>query len=416
MNDYFDRFRSELIGSEETRQKIVRRRRTVVLIVCVLLVGLGSLFPLSERRTSVVAANEQLESAVVEAAAESSDSVDESIAVNESTGRDDLLLAFAAAPDDRRFRTSATWSEDGVFILGGVGGEAEEGVAGYSFSLVNPGWNPIEADARADRSEHLSVWAGDKVVILGGYNDAEFNSTAAAYDPVSRRWEDLPPIPLMSTSAAENALSWFDSALWLVDGPAGQVHRLGAGEADWETSSLDGEIAIDPVFVPTEQFLFLVSSGSADRIVVLEAGTSEWRSVASPPQYAGELDVLRSSNVVGLPNSRLLLWAADPTLFFDYDPVEGLWTAGEPLGLPSCEGSASPLLFEDELWIYTSCGSPGEARQYSLSDQTLESSVIVAIDRGWSNSARISESILLDPFAGTDDLSVFSPEAVSISQ
>src|SRR5919198_4648344 len=55
--------------------------------------------------------------------------------------------------------------------------------------------------ARADR--HASgAWTGRELVILGG-NDADGKvfSDAAAYDPATRRWRRLPPLPEPRTGA-----------------------------------------------------------------------------------------------------------------------------------------------------------------------------------------------------------------------
>jgi hypothetical protein len=107
------------------------------------------------------------------------------------------------APDYPLFDHSVTWTGDELIVLGGAGGDMDDGLLVDDPRAWNPsdGWRPIAAPPGPTRNRHSAVWTGEELVIWSGTSQPfgvgdGLLSTAAAYDPDTDSWRRLASSPL----------------------------------------------------------------------------------------------------------------------------------------------------------------------------------------------------------------------------
>ncbi|MFP3902221.1 MAG: hypothetical protein ACLFXM_15305 [Acidimicrobiia bacterium] len=92
-------------------------------------------------------------------------------------------------PPERLERPTTTWTGDELVVMGGPGTPFRQ-AAGIAYHLRNDEWRRLPEPPDEIRAEALSAdWDGERVVVVN------YDMQAAAYDPETDSWTELPPVP-----------------------------------------------------------------------------------------------------------------------------------------------------------------------------------------------------------------------------
>lgn len=107
----------------------------------------------------------------------------------------------------------------------------------------DPGWHELPAAPLRPAFGAAAAWTGTEFVVWGGYAgagtpDEEAVAQAAAYDPATDRWRELPDAPI--PGAYDGEALWTGTEVWVVGGFGGETGRdpmLGAAAYDPATDA-----------------------------------------------------------------------------------------------------------------------------------------------------------------------------------
>lgn len=269
---------------------------------------------------------------------------------------------------------ASAWTGSELLVWGGPGPKAA------AYDPVADSWRRLDPGPLAERTQFASVWTGSELVIIGGYapladsvdmaNDGVWGD-AAAYDPATQRWRDLPGTGLERTGAA----------VWT------------GSEIVWVADSRSAE-------------------GTAGIALALDPDGGGWRRLAEPPLARfTAAPVWTGSELVAIG----ALVRVDPDQpnpgethggVASYDPVSDTWTEIEPpeglrvdhLSLPAAVwtgtevlvlGSSGPFVPVDDVIPLSGVAYDPESGTWRmLPDPSLS-------DRGGMASAWIGTELLL---------------------
>jgi len=419
MTDYETELRSALLAAEPRRRMLVRRSRArVTAIVIISTLGLGSLavtqFPNPTTTETVETATEEWGPA--SSAVEPATSVERVDNEPPAPGVESAFAAFESPLTPGSIDHSATWTEIGLFIVGGRSVDGSTIYAGTQvFSLDDGQWSQAAQDSLARRAGHLAVWTGDRLVVLGGSVGTDAVRTVGAFDPETMTWSELPETPFHGMLDA----TWFRGAIWVVT-IEGLVFRLDEVEEAWLPENVKAT-GIDARFVTSGDSLYLLSSevfsseqGRLDANV-LGPGSSDWKQVRERTHDLGlPLGEFFWPNAMAGPDSSLIVWSGEGQgTLFRFHPGRNVWEQGDDLPLPACEGYAKPLTIDNVVWVYAVCTEePGLVLRFDINTLAVLDERQVSLTRDWSPYAAYVDGSLLDPDGPTSDIGEFAPRVL----
>lgn len=89
--------------------------------------------------------------------------------------------APVAAPEGSRPGDSAIWTGDELIVWGG--GDERVLADGAAYDPVTKRWAQLPEAPIGGRSAHAAIWTGEGMLILGGWGDGRYESNAAIYLP-----------------------------------------------------------------------------------------------------------------------------------------------------------------------------------------------------------------------------------------
>ncbi len=120
---------------------------------------------------------------------------------------------------------SSVWNGEKMLVWGGYSRNAtcnpcshEDGAA---YDMVSDSWELMSPGPLAGRGAHRAVWAGDRMVVWGGFNTTELKD-GAAYDPKSDSWEPLAAGPLLARQGQGMVMAGDQVVIWGGHGPHGE--------------------------------------------------------------------------------------------------------------------------------------------------------------------------------------------------
>lgn len=184
------------------------------------------------------------------------------------------------SPLRARARSASTVAGSSVFIWGGVGSGGRSSTLygnGALYTLDSRRWNLLPPSPLVPRSGASALWTGSEVVVIGGWAGkvhAHLSLTGAAYDPASNSWSTLPAIPKPAGRVAAIDAGWTGhelDVLVLSHPSSGKTNFESAawmpGTSPWHALPTSGAEASSLSTVPVwtgSRFYFLGSNICAD--------------------------------------------------------------------------------------------------------------------------------------------------------
>jgi len=208
---------------------------------------------------------------------------------------DDWVPTTTTGAPDARVSHTAVWSGEEMIVWGGESWDNQWFLvdSGARYNLIADSWTPLPSlDSAGPRIDATAVWADDRMLIWGGYGEAEFPEEGAGYVPATDSWSP------MST----------------VDSPSGRTGH----SAIW----------------------------TGEEMIIWGGNTG----TQSGARYDPEADQWTAVGVVGAPSNRtrhsavwtgseMVVWGGYSGGFFDtggrYDPVSDSWTSTATLDAPA---------------------------------------------------------------------------------
>jgi hypothetical protein len=138
---------------------------------------------------------------------------------------------ISPAPLAPRVRTHGVWSGEELLVWSGVepGHATDEAFDvvddGAAYDPTTDSWRELPTSPISGRAGAAAVWAGDRVVVWGGFSGAdEALDDGAAYLPDEDVWVELPPAPM--TGRGDATAVWTGGEVLIIGG-AERVGRPG---------------------------------------------------------------------------------------------------------------------------------------------------------------------------------------------
>lgn len=234
------------------------------------------------------------------------------------------------APLAPRVGAAAVWAGDRLVVWGGFAGPNNPLGDGAAYVREQDAWVTIPPAPISPRGDMVTAWTGEEVLLLGGGQRTQrpwgttlgVQRDGAAYNPATDRWRMLPPLPPEVWPIHQRVVG-----TWT----AGQLFVWGSGAARYDPGA-DGWELIDTPSAglwpggrvqavqvgDSVAVVGLVLSGDPDTFGLLyEPGTDDFDRVPGLPRTA----MTRERQVVGAGDYL--------TLFLD-DPADaGAWRLGD---------------------------------------------------------------------------------------
>ena len=200
------------------------------------------------------------------------------------------------APIGPRFQHLAVSTGNGLFVWGGYGGDSER-TDGAFYDASTQSWvKAPRAPLARDRGDAIGVWTGTEVVVVNGIDG---NVRAAAYQPGTNTWRELPDPPLKNSA---NMMSW--------------------------AVFVDGAVVVVAVSEEGEE-------GVRNEVAVLDLASGEWRIGAGPsaPFGSGFDAVVVGSEVVVVARHGMGGKSCGQPVVLSYSPASDVWRPITPTPL-----------------------------------------------------------------------------------
>ncbi|HEX6232355.1 MAG TPA: hypothetical protein VFZ63_04445 [Jiangellaceae bacterium] len=150
-----------------------------------------------------------------------------------------MTRTISEAPLAPRVRTHAAWSGQEMLVWSGIepGDETDEVFDvfddGAAYDPTADSWRELPAAPISGRASAAAVWAGDRLVVWGGFSGPhEALDDGAAYLPDKDAWMELPPAPI--TGRGDATAVWTGREVLIVGGAerAGRQGRVSGLQRD----------------------------------------------------------------------------------------------------------------------------------------------------------------------------------------
>ena len=181
---------------------------------------------------------------------------------------------------------------------------------GAAWSFADQRWRTLAPSPLSPREHALAVWTGSEVLIVGG---ADGTRDAAAYDPATDTWRELPGLPFDASEELSSA-AWTGSELVVaqIQGRANEFHP-----SDTYVLEPAADVTEDPVRLEVRTRFELVDlvvdvrvgGGQIEQPVVVEVAEGDAPAAAANRERAEPRDrsrvVERAAAVVAVEGKRL---------------------------------------------------------------------------------------------------------------
>ncbi len=120
---------------------------------------------------------------------------------------------------------SSVWTGEKMLVWGGFSRNATCNPCSHSdgaaYDMVGDTWTLMSPGPLAGRGAHRAVWAGDQMVVWGGFNTTELKD-GATYDPKSDTWTALSGSPLLPRQGQGMVMAGDRVVIWGGHGPHGE--------------------------------------------------------------------------------------------------------------------------------------------------------------------------------------------------
>lgn len=274
-------------------------------------------------------------------------------------------------PLEPRGGHSVIWTDEEMIVWGGRTDENTSSMYddGAAYDPATQTWRRIAPTELSPRYDHIAVWTGTEMLIVGGGD----GTSGAAYDPTADTWRSVPAAPF----AVNRNVGWTWAAGRLVvwQPRTDLVAAFDAESNEW-TGLAPTEIELNDGVLRSDQgFVVAIAVGSENdsqiRASVLDALTDTWRPLpdleidgASPPSLR---DLISKSSV---RDGRLLVWN-QTGLSAATSLVEPEWQELGAIVIDDCEGTGEPIDQDGLLVAISWCGTDAVFDDADLSWQSV---------------------------------------------
>jgi hypothetical protein len=170
-------------------------------------------------------------------------------------------------------------------------------------------WTPMgtAGDLPSPRRDHLIAWAGDKILVWGGYGGMPyaFTRSGAFYDTKTKAWAKVPALP---DSATVGPAMWTGTRLIMTQDSVLQGWVYSPGASGWTAiPALTGAGSCSAPEVSHGALVSICTSTSAASMVaaLLEDGATTWTSYPVPDMQLEQPGVLWNG-------TELFVWGGNP--------------------------------------------------------------------------------------------------------
>jgi N-acetylneuraminic acid mutarotase len=188
-------------------------------------------------------------------------------------------------------------------------GRASTGNIGAAFDPTTNEWRRIASDPLSGRADHFAAWTGDEMIVWGGHltasNRERYDGEGAAYDPDTDMWRVLPRSPLPAGYGAMGA--WTGTEVIVMASPMGieasdypkfaEAAAYDPSTNSWRQLPRPPQVAyVEPPAAYLDGKLILLSLGGQvdggevngyDRSYetggIFDVQSDQWRSHSEPP-------------------------------------------------------------------------------------------------------------------------------------
>lgn len=265
---------------------------------------------------------------------------------------------------------SVIWTGDEMIVWGGRSDEETSSRFddGAAYDPATQTWRALTSAGLEPRFDHIAVWSGSEMLILGGGD----GTSGAAYDPASDAWRSLPAAPF----AVNRNIGWtWTSERLVVWQPRTDLVAALDPETDEWTDLAPTGLGLDNGVLRNGQervvaLAVVGDSGSEIAATVLDELTGTWRPlpgiIIDGAFPASRLELIANTSV---RNGRLLVWgqsgfSAATTL------VDPEWQQLGTIDIDGCEGTGQPIDQDGLLVAISWCGADAVFDDADLSWQS----------------------------------------------
>ncbi len=219
------------------------------------------------------------------------------------------------APGYPLFDHTLTWTGDDIMVVGGAGGDMNDGLLVDEPLVWNPtdGVRPISSPPGQPRNRHTAVWTGRELFVWSGttqpygVGDGLLSSTVA-YDPNAGSWRPLADGPARAARVRGRGAT-FKNHVVVTGGTTpstddeGTIGLYNLDTDSWTTAQVPGD-ALTAVATDNAAYVLWVDGQQAIRLSHLDPDTRALTDVDLPGLPPGA----NQSNAV-VAGDRLVIWA-----------------------------------------------------------------------------------------------------------
>jgi N-acetylneuraminic acid mutarotase len=243
-----------------------------------------------------------------------------------------MRLAPGPVPHNEQTIDLAAWTGSQMLVPGQTNG---------AYSPATGAWSPIPPDP-GPQAESVAAWTGSQLLIWGGVCCAAQSNSGTIYTPATNTWQQLPAAPIQVRRAAAGA--WTGTELVVAGGEAGPLGHVPAllGDAAAYNPATRTWRKLPPMPVPTAgatavwdgtEVLFIAGTTTAQspsaRGQAYNPATNTWRQLPPMPFTRADFAAVWTSR-------QLLVWGGVtgdspaspvPPHGEAYNPATNQWTA-----------------------------------------------------------------------------------------
>lgn len=243
-------------------------------------------------------------------------------------------LPAAGAPSER-WLSAGAWTGGEFVVWGGVDIAGTTLNDGARYNYFNNIWQPMAASPLQPRAEVQAQWAGDRLLLWGGYNSSVTDDNGAEYIPSIDSWQLMAgPGPKTKYSFTSH---WTGTELFLIGGLEIQSGNPGLCYVEKYNPDLRQWTATcPPAGLPEARFDHVAAFGGG-RMLIFGGFSFNYLPLNSAGLYDPTLDQWTPVPSIGAPSPR-----QDPTAFYANGAFY-VWGGINPLN--ACQGYADGAFY-----------------------------------------------------------------------